>query len=79
MVVPVEPGPNLRVGLPETLFDVGTYSRGLFSRAWDVSHDGQQLLMSKLPGAATTEADAQAEIIVVQNWFEELKERVPVD
>ncbi len=44
-----------------------------------MSPDGQQLLMLKLPGAATTEADAQTEIIVVQNWFEELTRLVPTE
>ena len=75
MVVPVEPGPNLRVGIAETLFDVGTYYGGAFSRPWDVSPDGQQLLM--LTSATTTDADGQTEIIVVLNWFEELKRLVP--
>ena len=79
IVVPVEPGPNLRAGIAETLFDVGTYYFLGFSRPWDVSPDGQQLLMLKVPGATTTEADGQTEIIVVQNWFEELKRLVPVD
>ena len=79
IVVPVEPGPNLRVGIAETLFDVGTYYGAGFSRPWDVSPDGQQFLMLKVPGAATTEADVQTEIIVVQNWLEELKRLVPVD
>ncbi len=29
--------------------------------------------------AATTGTDAPPEIVVVLNWFEELKERVPTD
>jgi hypothetical protein len=39
---------------------------------YDVSRDGQRLLMVK---SAQTEAATQ--INVVQNWFEELKRRVP--
>ena len=76
IVVPVEPGPNLRVGVAETLLDVGPYFGGGFSRPWDVSPDGQ-LIMIKQPDAATTEG--QLEIILVQNWFEELNRLVPVD
>ena len=45
---------------------------------WDVAPDGQ-LIMNKEPTAATTDADDQLEIILVQNGFEELKARVPVD
>ena len=78
IVVPLESGPTLRVGIEETLFDLGTYYSLGFSRSWDVSPDGQRFLMSKLPGDVTTDAAGQLEIIVVQNWFEELKERVPV-
>ncbi len=76
MVVPVEPGPNLRVGLAETLFDAGAYYDLGF---WDVSPDGQRLLMLKVLDAAMTDADGQPEIILVQNWFEELTRVVPVD
>ena len=79
MVVPVEPGPNLRVGIAETLFDVGTYYDLGFSRSWDVSPDGQQLLMVRLGSGVTTDADGQPEIILVRNWFEELKRLVPVN
>ena len=79
MVAPVAPGADLQVGVAEPLFDITPYYSTRFSRAWDLSPDGQQLLMITLGGGATTEADAQTEIIVVQNWFEEVKERVPVD
>ena len=48
MVAPVEPGANLRVGIAEPLFDVGTYYDLGLSRSWDVSPDGQQLLMIRL-------------------------------
>ncbi len=77
MVVPVESGSNLRVGVAETLFDVGTYFGEGSSRPWDVSSDGQRLLMIKQPSSATT--DGELEIILVQNWTEELKRLVPVD
>ena len=79
VVAPVESGSTLRVGAPETLFDMDTYDAGTFSRPWDVSPDGEQLLMLKAAGEGTTEDQNQTEIIVVQNWFEELKRLVPVD
>ena len=78
MVMSIEPGPNLRAGVAETLFDPAAYYVPPYARHWEVSPDGQQLLMLKLLNGATTDADGQLEIILVQNWFEELKERVPV-
>ena len=75
--MPVEPGPNLRVGVAETLFDVGTYFGEGFSRPWDVSPDGERLLAIKLPGSFTTDGDGQLQIVLVQNWLEELKRLVP--
>ena len=63
------------MGIAETLFDVGTYFGEGSSLPWDVSSDGQRLLMIKQPSAART--DGRLEIILVQNWFEELTRLVP--
>jgi hypothetical protein len=38
---------------------------------YDVTSDGQRLLMMASAGVAPT-------IVVVENWFEELKDRVPI-
>ena len=46
---------------------------GSFSRSYDVSSDGQRFLAVKPLDAE----DEQAKIVVVQNWFEELKRLVP--
>jgi hypothetical protein len=40
---------------------------------YDVSADGQRFLMLK----PTEQAQAATQIVVVQNWFEELKQKVP--
>ena len=81
-VMPVEPGSNFRVATAEVLTDAGRYygtgGLGRSPRSWDVSPDGQRLLMLKSSGAVTTESNGQLEIILVQNWFQELTERVPV-
>ena len=43
--------------------------------AYDVSRDGQRFLMVQVD-----EQDQRVpELVVVQNWFEELKQRVPVN
>jgi serine/threonine protein kinase len=80
MAVEVETQPTLILGTPEELF------RGLFvsgygaGHAWDIHPDGDRFLMLKQAGAPlSTEAAPRPKIIIVQNWFEELKQRVPVD
>jgi hypothetical protein len=45
-------------------------------RTYDVSPDGQRFLMIKF--SAADQARGVNNLVVVQNWFEELKARVPV-
>jgi hypothetical protein len=47
-----------------------------------VTADGQRFVMSTslvASGEAGPEANRGGRIVIVQNWVEELKERVPVD
>ena len=74
--MPVEPGLNLQAGIAEPLFDLVGYLRSPFNRHWDVSPDGRRLLMIRQTGAATS--DGELGIVLIQNWFEELKRLVPV-
>ena len=46
-------------------------------RAYDVTPDGQQFLMVFPQGETDSSGSSTQRINVVQNWFEELKERVP--
>jgi hypothetical protein len=56
------------------LYNVRSF--GAFGRMYDVSADGQRFLVIKeTPGA--DESPPSARIILVQNWFEELKRLVP--
>ena len=75
MVVEVETEPAFKVGRPTPLFEepyeIDPY--GGVNPNYDVSRDGQQFLMVRSSGSET------ADLIVIQNWFEELKERVPVN
>ena len=74
MAVSVTTGPTFTAGTPRALFE-GRY-RCNQSRIvqYDVSRDGNQFLMIR-------EVDRPAlkptQMILVQNWFEELKRRVP--
>ena len=70
------------VGTPRLLFK-GTFLRAnpMEGKPWDISPDGKRFLMMKraTPTAAETAAAApQSKIHIVLNWFEELKQRVPV-
>jgi Tol biopolymer transport system component len=73
MAVEVSTQPNFAVGTPKPLFDGEyVYSPASWSN-YDVSPDGQRFLMIK----PTDAVQAPSQIVVVQNWFEELKRRVP--
>ena len=56
-------------GMPEVIFE-GPYRYG--DRNYDVSADGQRFLIVK----PRTEEEGR-EVVVILNWFEELKELVP--
>jgi serine/threonine-protein kinase len=75
MRVPVEARNTVwSAGTPVVLFQ-GRYFTGSQGRTYDVSPDGRRFLMIKEAGA--DQGDARPQIIVVQNWFEELKRLVP--
>jgi serine/threonine protein kinase len=66
--------PSFSAGKPRMLFE-GQYavSTTLSSRNYDVSPDGQRFLMVK----TVEQEQPTAQINVVLNWFEELKQKVP--
>ena len=79
LAVPVEPGQSFRPGAPTELF-AGPYFYGATvsaSDVYDVSADGR-FLMIKEPQAADG-GQTQPEIVIVENWFEELERLVPVE
>ena len=54
------------------------FGGGAFAgRSYDVARDGRRFLMIK-PVGGSERASAPASLVVVQNWFEELKRLVPV-
>jgi hypothetical protein len=84
MAVSVENEPIFKPGEPEILFR-GSYftydSYGTIYTPWDIHPDGKRFLMLK-PSAITDDKSNSSfprKINIVLNWFEELKERVPVD
>jgi eukaryotic-like serine/threonine-protein kinase len=83
MAVAVRPTPTFSAGNPTKLFEgpsilLDGRSIGLMTgRTYDVSRDGRFLMIKE--NTASSEGKApQASMIVVQNWFEELKAKVAV-
>ncbi len=82
MSISVEYEPSFRFSTPRILFQ-GAYSTRLFGgryifRTWDMSPEGRFLMLKEFADEGSTEKGIQPEINIVLNWFEELKERVPV-
>ena len=77
MVVPVETEPMLSLGVPEVLFEQQYYFfRG--DRTYDVAPDGQRFLMIKEVDTADPTA-GQRQIVLIENWFDELERLVPTN
>jgi len=82
MGVPVKTSPALSLGTPEVLFR-GKYTSLRSSPyaselgPWDIRPDGRRFLMMK-DMESTAAAEGPQRIHIVLNWFEELKQRVPV-
>ncbi len=75
MVVPVRTtGTTFTAGNPAKVFDT-KYTMHVASRGYDVSADGRRFVMIK-PGTVGENA-LPTSLIVVANWLEELKAKVP--
>jgi Tol biopolymer transport system component len=76
MSVPVVRGTAWTAGAPSRLLDLNPYRGAEFgvSRSYDASADGKRFLMVK---QGSDQSEVPTSIIVVQNWFEELKRMVP--
>jgi serine/threonine-protein kinase len=78
MVVDIQTQPSFSAGKPRQLFE-GPYASnavgGSLSADYAIASDGQRFLMLK--PKEQQQQTALTQINVVQNWFEELKRRVP--
>jgi len=77
MAVAVETEATFKAGKPKSLFR-GTYTSSSpgDEHPWDISRDGRFLMLKEV--ASTAAAEGPRKINIVVNWFEELKQRVPV-
>jgi len=76
MAVPIETEPTFTQGPADLLFGLGPYLTGQPNRRIDIPPEGDRFLMLKTGGGSDETAETTS-IIVVQNWFEELKRLVP--
>jgi serine/threonine-protein kinase len=70
-VVDVGAGPDFSAGKPRFLIELPGYVQGSPVRTWDISRDGKRFLAAKLGGSGRYQPFT--ELILVQNWFQELK------
>ena len=81
-VVPVQTAQGFSQGKPARLFEIKPAIVGVANgREYDVSRDGQRVIMIKEAAAANqtsaSNESGPASLVVVLNWFEELKARLP--
>ena len=72
--MPVESNSTFAPANPEVVLE-GNYFALQGGRSYDVSPDGERFLMI----TQVDDRDSELQIVVVQNWFEELKRLVPTE
>jgi serine/threonine-protein kinase len=68
-------GSTFSAGTPAKVFDT-KYAMPVVFRGYDISPDGRRFLMIK--EGTSDEKATPASLVVVERWFDELKQRVPV-
>jgi serine/threonine-protein kinase len=71
MVVEMTPGATLQPGMPRALFSLEGYRAARNRQQYDVAPDDSRFLMIREIGA-----QADAEVVYVENWFAELEAKV---
>ena len=61
---------------PEPLFKIGPADNSGLDRGWDVTADGERFLFV-LSDSVAEGTEKAPELILIQNWAEELKRLVP--
>ena len=75
MVAALDTGPPFTVGERRALFPLGTeYVLSLDYTAYNVTPDDQHFLILRV--TATGDESMTGRLIIVENWFEELRARV---
>ena len=74
-VVPVQSGTTLVAGRPQVLFEAAMIAPAAGSRTYDLAPDGRFIVI--LRAEEKTGSGTAPGLILVQNWFEELKRLLP--
>ena len=74
-VVPVQSGTTLVAGRPQVLFEAAMIVPPVGSRMYDLAPDGRFIVIRR--AEEETGSGTAPSLILVQNWFEELKRLVP--
>jgi serine/threonine-protein kinase len=75
IAVDIASEPTFRAGTPRVLFEGEFEPRPGLGTNFDATPDGQRFLMIKNGGDTASE---QKQLIFIENWFEELKRKMPV-
>lgn len=75
VMLPVLPGNDFSTGPEQMLFSATAYRGDFFHAAYDVTTDSQRFVMVRTTESGTLDE----ELIVVENWFEELLRLAPMD
>ncbi|MEE8109111.1 MAG: hypothetical protein V3T36_08175, partial [Gammaproteobacteria bacterium] len=75
VAVEVLPGTEFKTGPEQVLFSTIAYRSDFYHAAYDVSADGERFAMIRNSDSGSLDE----ELIVVENWFEELERLVPVN
>jgi len=80
VAVPIQLSPGFSAGSPRAIVDrpLVLGLTGIPGRMYDVSRDGQRFLIIKAGGDGDQPAPSP-QIVVVQNWFQELKRLAPTN
>ena len=79
LLVAIDTKPSVTIGTSELLFEKQYYRTPASTRRFDRSSNDQRLLMIDADAlAGQSYGPAANQIIFVQNFFEELKARVPI-
>ena len=80
MVAPITSDPSFDAGTPEVVFE-GRYNFVDFvpGRIFDLSPDGTRFLVKKPLGTETNNTTIPLDLVLVQNWTEELTRLVPTN
>ncbi len=78
MVAPITSNPTFDAGNPEVVFE-GRYGFNQFFRFFDLSPKGTRFLVRKPVDAQADDSAAPPDLVLVQNWFEELTRLVPTE